>query len=148
MSSLLIRHEDFEKVKITVSLRNPLSETLIESGKKTIANINVQEKNQLPYHIELLEIREHGMILSVPLNVCSAGHSLVITLTILGLGAMPFEVSIDGIVKESEKTSKAQERISVEIKNNNSVRWRGFCKLFSEKQDSINDLLRRLKGLS
>lgn len=141
----LIRHEDFLSATIHIKLRNLVSDTLVDSKIKTVGNIPMGRPSETNL-VQLLEILAGGLILSVPILTCAVGHTLEIELSVTHLSKYPFHVQLLVRVKDVEKTSEDQERVTVDLKNGSDVAWKDFCELFSRRQEAIHEFLKGVRG--
>lgn len=145
MTKQLINSDDFQTTAILIKLRNLVSSTVVESGVKTVGEVPSGVASDANM-IQLLEIFPSGLVISVPTYTCAVGHTLEIDLTVTHLTKRPFEARLFGKVKEVEKTSNEQERISIELKNASDVPWKDFCRLFEQRQESIHKFIKDVRG--
>lgn len=104
-------------------------------------------------NVMIKELKEDGLILEIPLNICQRGHTL--TLFFLNLDYRnKIIVPVTGVFKDAiyEVMAKVEE---IEINNCNKesvfvvlhftqydqVGWKKILNMYSENQDAINELL-------
>ncbi len=127
----LIQSEDFMSARIQIKLRNTTSKTSVSSINNSL---------------QLVEILSSGLALSAPKNVCAIGHILELEFIIINLTNNPFEFAVLGKTISVEHTSDQQDRIEIELTKISNGYWQDFCKLLSNKQDSIDEFFRKVRG--
>lgn len=105
--------------------------------------------------ILIRELKEDGLILELPINVCQKGHRLTVfflnmetdkKITIPNSGSFKeaiFEVIAKVDKVESNSLSKEMVFVDLHFSQYDQEKWKKIIKLYSKNQDEINDLLKK-----
>lgn len=119
--------------------------SLVIRGVNSTSSIRIPDEA-----IRFIELLVDGLWLEVPLNSCSAGHSL--TLDIEGkklshkaAGYLENKVHVLGIIKEATETSETRQKVRVQLRSFSMREWEDLLVFFAEKQVSVNTLIKRTR---
>ncbi len=103
--------------------------------------------------ILIKELKDDGITLEIPINICQKGHTLTLfflsmetgkKITIPNSGSYK-EALFEAIAKvekiESSNLSKEMVFIDLRFSQYDQVTWRKILKMYSKNQDEINELL-------
>lgn len=102
--------------------------------------------------ILIKELKEDGLTLEIPINVCQKGHALTVfflsmesdkKITIPNSGSYKealFEVIAKVDKVESNSLSKEMVFVDLRFSQYDLIKWKKILKLYSKQQDKINDL--------
>jgi len=141
----LINHQDFLSTEISIKLKNMGTETVVDSKKRTVGSVPVEEASKSDL-IQILEILPNGMTMSIPRYTCAVGHTLELDLNVAQLSKDPIDLRLTVRVMEIEKASEEQERIIVDLKMISDAGWKKFCQAFAARQEAIQDFFKNVRG--
>lgn len=142
----LIYQDDFVSAKIKIKIKNLISQTSIDSETKIVGGRKAKKKSSENYRIEITEIMQSGLVLSIPSLLCAVGHTLEVDILVLHMSDKPLHICIPCQVKELEHASKTEDRILVEFKNIENIVWKKFCNLFLNRQQAIDEFFSNVRG--
>lgn len=111
------------------------------SVKNTLSGTEILQ----PELVQLLEISEVGVTLSLPANSCAEGHALLVEMKILSEGAaysFPFSAVVEQIVRDKSPTISAKLR----FRQYNAEEWKSYLSRFEAKSKETANLFDRIKG--
>jgi hypothetical protein len=103
--------------------------------------------------ILIKELKDDGLTLEIPINVCQKGHGLTLfflsketdkKMTLPNSGSFKealFEVIAKVDKVESNSLSKEMVFVDLRFSQYDQDKWKTILKLYSKNQDAINDLL-------
>lgn len=102
-------------------------------------------------NIKLAEIQEKGLVLRVPTQSCSKGHSLHILITRTQTPRNPqrpvqLEITAKVVDEECEERSPFK-LVSLQFYQIHEAQWLNFIKNLLDRQKSINNLVKGIQGL-
>lgn len=135
----MLNNADFVSYTWSTRLRNMTSGTEVGSNPVGVPG----DEN-----VELLEISQDKLKISLPANSCSAGHLLILNITLKRPGTEPIEAEIDAIVLGKKNIDAGQDKALLELRNPENDGWRYVLAVFQRRQDEIDDFLRNARGIN
>lgn len=120
----------FNSIEVIISIMNATTRT--EFKKQPVTS--------------LLEITEEGLVLEAPSKCCASKHSLLLTIKGSAPGGESIQFTVTARVNTIESTQDGMERLELSLIQVHEDDWDKFKKLFSARQDEINDFLKASRG--
>jgi hypothetical protein len=139
----LLKTDDFKNFEFSVFLVNTTTQTqLVDSNK-----------------VQISEFLKNGIVLRVPKNTCSVGHSLMVyliessksprVLKRIPSDGVPGAMVLTAKVNEVESLSKDQNQevfITLELMQFVEKEWKNLIGQFEAVQGRVSETLNKLKG--
>jgi hypothetical protein len=138
-----IRAEDFQSIVLHLSFFNITTKTEVSEGKRYIGE--QLQKADSRMHIDLVEFREHGMVIEVPGRSGAAGHQLHMNIWTENAKAninCKFVVTVTAV----EKLSPERDQFEVSFNEYDPKVWKELQDLFASRQNEIDDFLKAARG--
>jgi hypothetical protein len=135
----MLRNEDFISYTLSARIINATSGT--EVNPESVYARDAEK-------VEILEIAKNELKISLPANSCSAGHSLILNITLRRPLADPLEAEIDVIVTSKRNISAEQDEASLELRNPEDGSWDLLLSIFQRRQDDIDNFIGNARGVS
>lgn len=127
----MIRLSDFVSTEVTIEIKNNTTNTEVKHSEL----------------VQLLELLEKGMVLSLPARSCSKGHNLTLKVR---------AVTPDQKVYKFESTARVEEvephdgydtaRIAISFLQFDESLWQNFQQSFGSRQAEIENFLKAARG--
>lgn len=144
MKDDFIRSEDFNSIRIEVSMMNSTTKTQLAQGRRTFRDHEeVGKAGELD--IQVVEFSSQGLTVEVPSKSGAQGHFLILNLKTSGANPDTM-ISAVGRIEEVIKLEKNREQFVVSLVEFDPVAWMQLTKVFSSRQDAINEFLAGTRG--
>lgn len=120
----------FNSIQVEISITNSTTRT--------------EFKKEPP--IVIVEFSDEGIVIESPPKCCASNHSLLIKLRGVPPAGSPLEITATAKVSGVEAAQDGRERLSLSLIQVSETDWEKFKKMFSARQDEINNFLSSARG--